>query len=199
MTEETHDETTKADDGGQPSNEQGYITREDFETYQETINEEISKGFRGVQSKSDEYQAAFKSALETLGGQPPSQEKTETPGQEAASEQTEGEDAGVQAYNQAISAVADGMVKEFGIDVKEDDPEAEIIKKVAEDPDPYKYLEGVRQALTAKKERLAKEDTEVNPARITGLGGDGTPSSNPIQEITDPTELWDRAEKAGKI
>lgn len=90
---------------------------------------------------------------------------------------------------EAINREAQKIMQEIGVEVEEDDPEAEYVNLQST---PEVFLETLRIAAKAKAKRLTDSGQTVEPAapeaRIPSLGSSGK-QSNPIADITDPATL----------
>lgn len=86
----------------------------------------------------------------------------------------------------------------FGLELFDEDPEVNGIRNIAEVGE-KEFFNDVRQALLKKQQRLASETPERAAARSPLIGASGAPSSNPIANVTNPSELWEIAmNKRGK-
>lgn len=113
------------------------------------------------------------------------------PGQKPAADEAPDETYQVAAYQQYVTQHGDQLREAYGLDYA--DPE---MKTIVTDRDEQAYFDSIKAAGKAKQARLAKQDRTGQPARAPGLGTDGgNAARNPIEKITDPDELYERAEK----
>lgn len=173
--------------------------------------------YQGVQSLKDKFSAkmeqkmsAFESAAKAAGvqlteadrQQYQTQAKLEIINQQASGTpqsfvyqpgQVVPQDLTDEEFAAGVEAAAVAIFKANEIEIKRGDPEDAIIA-AAEDKSPDEYLKAVQQAISTKKARLGTSTTaQPTPTPATnfspGLVG-GTPSSNPLQSINDPHELY---------
>lgn len=203
-------------------NGQGYVTREELEQFQEGLKGTLSNWYKGMQSQSDrnfanvqksitEFNqgvAALKASgveltdaqiegarnklvVDTLakGEEPPPQQQ-----QQAPMEEGEG-DPYLAAYQNTVTAAAERLMKTAGVEIEDDDPEVSIIEKKAngtvED-----YLDAIGEAIEAKRKRIAAGPPV---GQMPSLTRGGAPASNTIQNIMDPSQLWEEAVRQGRI
>jgi len=200
-------------------NGQGYVTKEELAQFQEGLKDTLSNWYQGLQSRTDQYQAKMQQSLaefqrgvdalraggveltdaqiegaksklvmETLTktGETPPQEQPQQAGEE---------DPYLEAYQNTVTTAAEKLMKVSGVEIMDDDPEVAIIEKAAELPVPD-FLDAVANAIAAKRARLAQ-----GPAlgQMPALTHGGTPATNEIQNIMDPTQLWEAAVRQGRI
>lgn len=202
-----------------PTNEPRYITEEQFIQFSESLKKGLADNFRAVQSRTDSYQHTvqtklqqfeeslkqFKAAgiditddkiaemrnqlvIDTLaGGEEPADPNA--PGQAPPGKQADDEEE-----IDPITAEALSMMQAAGVEIEDDDPESDIIQAAA-NGSIREYFNAVDRAIKAKQERLGASAQ----VRMPNLSGTGSPASNPIAGITDPTELWNIAMREGKI
>lgn len=208
---------------GQGVNGQGYVTREELAQFQEGLKEILANNYRATQSQTDRYQARVqqslsefqhgidalraggveltdaqvegarnKLVLETLTK---AEETPQQPQQPQPQQQAEEADPYLEAYQNTVTAAADRLQKIAGVEILDDDPEVSIIEQKAsgsvED-----FLDAVSQAIEAKRARIAKGPPV---GQMPSLTHGGAPASNDIQNIMDPTALWEEAVRQGRI
>lgn len=211
---------------GQPttpgqSPEPEYVTKEYLERFEENLKKTFTNAYQGIQSQNDQAvskmqqvqqeikkslagfpgatpeaieQFSRDKALESLFEQQPPSEPGTAPGQGEPPE-TPGQN-GTPDLPSLVDAEADRMVKQYGFDIVDGDPELETIKQAnSENATPFEFLTAYDQALRAKSERQGK----TLPARIPAMGTGTSTPANDIADITDPDELFEMAKKAGKI
>lgn len=201
--------------GEQPA----YVTKAEFDAFGENLKKLLGTNFQAIQSQTDRYQdkvqkqiGDFEKALAALRSQgvEVSQQAVDSAktkilldsltGNEPDSDQgeeAEPPDALVSAYQETVTRGAEAIMKAAGVEITDEDPEVEIIEKAAEGPVDG-YFEAVHKATVAKKERLEKEG-QPNLGAIPSLSRGTGPSSNAIQNIMDPAQLFEIARKTGRI
>jgi predicted amidohydrolase YtcJ len=197
-----------------------YITAEQFEKTINEIKADYQQKYdqlyRGTQSRQDQFTAkvqkkleAFEGAAKATGVQltdtdrqvakanaqfqvlseetPTAQSSGNVPGQV----QPQGNaDDGLAAL---VNDAATKMMQVWGISIDEKDPENALIT-AAEEGTPQGYLDATYKAIQTKLART-KTSQVAQPAPTTGIPKSpgivqGVPISNPIENITDPNELW---------
>lgn len=203
----------------QGQNGQGYVTREELAQFQDGLKDTLSEWYQGVQSQTDRYQARvqqrlteFESGIAALKQSGVTLDEAQIEAarnklvvdtlakapeqQQRAQQQEPGEDPQLEAYRNTVTASAERMMRAAGVEISDDDPEvAQYIEPKAEGS-VEEYLDGVLAAINAKKERLARGP---NVGQIPSLSGGGAPATNNLQNITDPSSLWQEAMRQGKI
>jgi hypothetical protein len=181
---------------------------------------EVQKNFdqlyRGSQSRQDQFTAKVQKKLEAIekaaqasGIQLTDAQKKsmqDMAGFQALSEEAPSAQSGgfvpgqVQpqgsAENELVANVNNAaitMQRVWGIEIAENDPENAIIL-AAEEGTPKEYLDATYKAIQAKLARTGTSPTAQPPAapgspKSPGVVK-GTPLSNPIENITDPDELY---------
>jgi hypothetical protein len=195
-----------------------YVTAEQFQQALNDLKGEISKNYQGVQSQVDRQKnwiaERLNQTVETLNkggiqvteaqkqqitqglileaftqpGNPPAPQ----PGQ--ATPATPAQPQGQPDQNAQIVAwaetQADRMEQKLGVRLDENDPEfAQFVKPVQEADDPMDFLYGYRQALDAKKARVASTPTARMPA-APGMGA--APQG---QFTTNLDQIWAEAKR----
>lgn len=113
------------------------------------------------------------------------------PGARAAADEAPDDTQQVAAYQQYVTQHGDQLREAYSLDYT--DPE---MKTIVTDRDEQAYFDSIKAAGKAKQARLAKQGRTGSPARAPGLGTDGgSAAHNPIEKITDPDELYERAER----
>lgn len=199
-------------------NGQGYVTKEEMIQFQDGLKELLAKQFQAVQSQTDRYQARVQQRVDELtrgaealrasgvevsdaqleGAKSKLMLETLAQGNEAPpqqQEQAEEADPYLAAYQNTVTAASDRLQKVAGVEILDEDPEVAIIEK-ASSGSVEEFLDAVSAAIVAKKERLAKGP---NVGQMPGLTHGGGPASNTIQDIMDPTALWEEAVRQGRI
>lgn len=166
----------------------------------QTIQQEISQQLQGFPGATPEQIEEFSrnKAIESLfEGQAPPAEPGTVPGQEPPAAGAQTPDGQPQAPEPThwADAVVDNLVKKIGFDIEEADAEYAELQKVITSEDPMEFIDGYRQAISAKAERLGKQA----PARIPAMVSGQPVQPNAISDVTDPTELYELAKKAGRI
>lgn len=185
------------------------------------LTQAMSENYRGVQSVTGKFQAQvqqqlakWEEAAKTAGIQITAEQRkametqaqVQTLSQMGGSAQQPGQAAPALAPDanaEMVNNAANALMQVYGIAINEGDPEDSNILVPASNGTPQQYLDAVHEAINAKKARLASgaqptpQAPPTNPmARTPGMVS-GTPSSNPIQNITDPGELWKMANRRG--
>ncbi len=192
---------------------QSYITMTDAE---KIIEQVVEKALRRVQSLTDRTESRLKSEIESRqkaidqalnelrsAGMtiPESAERgakervvQEALLQASGKQETAVPNAPSPEIVNYVNARADQMFREAGVTVEENDPEASGIDFTS----PESFLTTLKAAVQMKSERMkgtgqvqppAQEQAQVNPAaRMPSLTGGGM-RANPMDQITDPTEL----------
>lgn len=76
-----------------------------------------------------------------------------------------------------VVATANEIMKSFGVEVENNDPEFKMIDQSTKDA--WQFLQSVREAANAKAQRLAESQTkQFDPARTPGVVGAGDHGSN---------------------
>ena len=179
--------------------------------------QKLDQVYRGTQSRQDQFTAKVQKKLEAFEGaakatgvqltdtdrqvakanaqyQVLSEEAptTQSSGQVPGQVQPQGEvDNGLAAL---VNDAASKMMQVWGISIDEKDPENTIVA-AAEEGTPQEYLDATYKAIQAKKARLAGTSQVAQPVATTGIPKSpgivqGTPISNPIENINNPDELW---------
>lgn len=89
-----------------------------------------------------------------------------------------------------ISAEAQRIIRESGIQLLKDDPEAKTVDRSS----PFAFLTSIAKAVEAKKARVEAERTQAARAQTPMMGGSATPG-NPIANIKDIDQLYAMARK----
>jgi predicted ribosome quality control (RQC) complex YloA/Tae2 family protein len=198
-----------------------FVTKEQLDTEIARLNKiyetKMNAFFRGTESSNDKFKNAVQQRITTLEnaaqqlGLPltPSQRQQITDQatleelQKAAQTVNPGEtQEQFTEEEMKVNNAAQTLINLSGITFDDNDPEGKIIDEAAETGDAQKYLDAVKQAIDAKKTRLAKGGspaTERTPEGGAPGAIGGTPNSNPIANITDPNKLWELAKAEGKI
>jgi hypothetical protein len=91
-------------------------------------------------------------------------------------------------YVAAINKLCNDMERKAGVILEANDPEIQGLDRIQDGDD---YVLAFRQALDAKKQRLASAQPNQPPARIpTNLGAGGSHNPNPIAHINNIDELY---------
>jgi hypothetical protein len=211
-----------------PSGEQtapatpAFVTKEQLDSEIERLNKiyenKMNAFFRGTASSNDKFKNAVQQRISNLEnaaqqlGVPltPSQKQqiTDQATLEELQKATQSVSPGDNTQEQfteeemKVNNAAQTLIDLSGITFDENDPEGKIIDDAAETGDAQKYLDAVKQAIDAKKQRLSQASTPA-PERLPAGGAPGaiggTPNSNPISNVTDPDQLWEMAKKKGQI
>lgn len=196
-------------EGAQESKASGGLSADDIrQIVKETMSETLTSFRREEQSARDKLENRIKNEVQkTLNRmQKAGQEITDavrqtveqdvrseldqvhvseaTPAQGQAQEPTS-KPAPIDSVIAFVNAEVVEMEKEFGLELKEDDPEAEMVN--VSDP-PRKFLSAYEKALQAKKARIDASETGTPGAALPLMGGGSTPG-NPIAEINDANVL----------
>lgn len=95
-----------------------------------------------------------------------------------------------------VDLEAERMVKTYGFDIAESDPEFKIIQAAnTANSTPFDFLSAYDQALKAK---AARQKLTI-PARMPMMATGSSAPANDIANINDPDELFRLARAAGKI
>jgi len=193
-----------------------YVTEAQFQQALDDLRGEVNKNYQGVQKQVDRQKNMIgeqlgqiverltKAGIQVSDAQKqqitqslimdaftqPNNPPAPQPGQAApgAPAQPQGQPDQVEIW---ANAKAEQMEKEYGLQIQDADPEyAQFVKPVAQADNPVDFLLGVRQALDAKKARLASTPNARMPA-APGMGN--APSQGGF--TTNLDELWQRANK----
>lgn len=201
----------------------GYVTVADFNQALADLKKELAKNYQGVQKQVDRGRNQIKAELDKyftelkgLGVELTPQQKQqitvdkllasfESPeaGRDAPAGQQAAQPAGENRtpLQVSIDEEVDRMIAKAGITLEDTDPELALIEK-ASSGTIAEYLGAVQSAIEAKKARLSTQGQrgigEI-AGRMPSLASGGQPQSNPIQNITDPDQLWELAKKHGRI
>ena len=214
----------EASEGAAPATAQPeYITKAQFDEFAQSLKDGLNKNFQAVQSQTDRYQQrvqagldGLKQHLELLKGEgvtlTPQQVKsleaqvkldaltreTQPAGQAQAqgTAQAQAQPGAGEEELDPVTQAAITLMEVEGAVVEDDDPEAAILMKAASGTQ-QEYYKAAKEAAKAKVERLEREKKDP-AARITS-NLTGSPASNPIANITSPSDLWDAAVKGGFI
>jgi hypothetical protein len=191
-----------------------YITRDEFRKLSDDVKGIITEGFRGIQSQTDKFEKRVQQRMDfftkaaeregvTLTDSDKQALRHAAVAQELSSETQadastaptgqKGQSGQSQLPNnpESVDALAEGLMKTYGIEIEDDDPEADIIMKAVQGT-PDQYLDAVMQAITTKRERTksgAQVDRDTLRARSPGVT-QGKPVANNLQGINDPTDLY---------
>lgn len=195
------------------ANQPSYITTDQLKDLETRLTQKIDQVYRGVQSRTDQFTAkvnqkiAFLENAAKSTGIPlnESQRKLmqdqailQTLSEEASPPQSQGIPGQVLPQGsgdelaERVNAAAYTMQVAAGVEITENDPENAIMV-AAENGTPKQYLDAVRQAIDAKEARLKGSPPAVTPQAGTPKSPGvvkGVPQSNPIENISDPAELW---------
>ena len=211
------------------SDTKSFVTKEELNAFREEIlretKESLSKSFQAVQSMTDKNANRLEQLIdekvngivETLrkyGKEPTPQEvqqirneatlETLISQQQGAGGNAEppkndidGAGGDTAAEEDLVVQEAAQILKQYGLtieDFEEGDEEYKMIEKAAETGSIRAYFNAVEEAAKLKAAKKKQQST----GRMPNLGG-GEPSSNPIQDITDPSELWKAVKASGRI
>ena len=95
-----------------------------------------------------------------------------------------------------INKEREKLIEKYGFDIDTNDPEA---KDIVLDQGGYAFLLSYEAAQVQKGHRTGtiEKDGGTSIGKAPGLIGGGTPQSNPLSSIVDPTELWKLHKKGG--
>lgn len=198
-------------DAGEQTEQPSYLTRKEAETLMREIADQAADGaYRRAQSLIDktdnrltkQVQDRFEQlktarAQMAAAGQPVSDEAFDDLLEaerlkilSSVGDQGIPPAAGIEQREvDAINREAQRIMEELGVEVEEEDPEAEYINFQST---PEVFLETLKVAAKMKAKRLTDSGEKVEPvapeARIPSLGASGK-QSNPIADITDPDTL----------
>ena len=110
----------------------------------------------------------------------PAEPKPEAPSSEAAD---------------PITAEAWRLMQAAGIIINDNDPETEKLDQSSG----YAFLRSIEAAIEAKRQRITSTSMQAPGRTPTGAGATGAYQANPIQDITDPAELFKIAKAQGLI
>jgi len=169
-----------------------YITREEVERLLKDAVEPFSRSIQSLRDKQTAQNANVKAKMDemlktytAITGKAPGQDEQARAQAEAERQvlsQPAAKNAAVLTEEQVNAKTAE-LYRTAGVSVDEDDPEAKIVDMSS----PEKFLATLQAALDAKRARVqAPTRNPVTAAPILGTGGG---ASNPIRNITDPTEL----------
>jgi hypothetical protein len=82
-----------------------------------------------------------------------------------------------------------------GIIINDGDPEAEKLDQSSG----YAFLRSIETAIETKRQRIASTSMQAPGRTPTGAGATGAHQANPIQDITDPAELFRIAKSQGLV
>lgn len=94
-----------------------------------------------------------------------------------------------------ITAEAWRLMQAAGIIINDGDPEAEKLDQSSG----YAFLRSIEAAIESKRQRIASTPMQAPGRTPTGAGATGAHQANPIQDITDPAELFRIAKERGLI
>lgn len=94
-----------------------------------------------------------------------------------------------------ITAEAWRLMEAAGIIINDEDPEVSTLNHTGG----YAFLRSVEAAIETKRQRIASTSTQVPGRTPTGAGATGAHQANPIQDITDPAELFRIAKSQGLV
>lgn len=94
-----------------------------------------------------------------------------------------------------ITAEAWRLMEAAGIIINDDDPEAEKLDQSGG----YAFLRSIEAAIETKRQRIASTPMQTPGRTPTGAGATGQHQANPIQNITDPDELFRMAKAQGLL
>ncbi len=94
-----------------------------------------------------------------------------------------------------ITAEAWRLMQAAGIIINDDDPEAEKLDQSSG----YAFLRSIEAAIETKRQRIASTSMQAPGRTPTGAGATGAYQANPIQDISDPDQLFEIAKKQGLI
>ena len=179
--------------------------------------QKLDQVYRGTQSRQDQFTAkvqkkleAFENAAKATGIQLTDAQRQAAKGNaefQVLSEEAPTATSGGQVPGQVqpqgevdnglaalVNDAASKMMQVWGISIDEKDPENTIVA-AAEEGTPQEYLDATYKAIQAKKARLAGTSQVAQPVATPGIPKSpgivqGTPISNPIENITNPDELW---------
>lgn len=194
------------------------VLDESLKQFRTGIQEMLNKNYQGIQSQTDRYQqevtqqvSGFETQLrnlhnkgivnmtepqiqqavrenqidQLLAGQQP---EAQAPGQVQQPGQTQvAQDA---SYTDKINAAAKAIETEYKVTLDNGDPELAKfeVEKHSQSANPLDYLKAIEAAAKAKAERMSGQSPARTPALIQG----GPGQSNPLENVTDLGELWNR-------
>lgn len=191
-----------------------YITKKQFDEFSESFKKYMDGMYRGVQSQTDRYQQAVQSGiksleqnLELLKSQGvevspeqvkamKNQVKLDALGREPEPSELEKKPVSEDAAIDPVTKAGITLMRNVGVEVEDDDPEAEIIMKAVNGTE-EEYFKACAEAAKAKAARLADQGKSPATRQLTSLKG--SPSSNSLQNIKNPSDLWELAVKEGNI
>jgi hypothetical protein len=197
-----------------------YITAEQLKQALDQVRAEnqqkIDQVYRGNQSRQDQFTAkvqkkldAFETAAKSTGIQLTDNDRQlakanaqfQVLSEEAPTAQSSGNVPGqVQPQGNAdnelaarVNDAASTMQQVWGVVIEANDPEDAIVK-AAEEGTPQEYLDATLKAIQTKLART-KSSQVAQPQAVPGIPKSpgivqGTPISNPIENINNPEELW---------
>lgn len=191
------------------------VSREEFEELKSLLESRVDNAFRGAQSYADKVTNNAKTAVEQsveerlsqfrdtaarLGAQiSPEQEaelrrdlRLEEMDKRIDSLSQEPETSGPNKpvlqnasdnQKKLVEDMAKDLEKTYGVELLPDDPE---FARVKTDGTPIEYLKSTEEQLKAKLQRRQGARSRIPPQQT----GD---EPNPIRDVTDPNELWDKS------
>jgi len=163
------------------------------------IQQQIAQSLQGFPGATPEQIQQFsrEKAIESLFEQQPPAQPGTAPGQEQPPAQPGTNGTGQQPAPSEpthwTEPITSNLVETFGFDIEESDPEYADLAKLTEAKNPMDFIDGYRQALTAKAERTKKQ----LPARMPATASVSSPPADKLPN--DPDQLFEMAKKAGRI
>lgn len=195
---------------GQPAS--AYITQEQLSAILEKqrldFAEQMKDTYRGIQSMSDRTKSGL-AQLDGLIKQLQQHGQTIDPAvvqrmktdiiseaynepQQPAAQPTPPGQGGTAGQPDPLLLKMQALEMAMELELTDNDPEVEkmpFVDQVGE----KEFLKQYRIQLEAKRQRLANDTPDRALARSPFVGAAGTPSSNPIGNVTDTSELWTMA------